>query len=113
MSNPIAVPVRIKGRSATPQHPRKGHASLSFSPAPMARASADGHVAKHRYGVGQRLKMTGGGSLLERVGSMVTVLHQQPFEGSELRYRVRSDLENYERVVVESQLTEEPGEVEE
>jgi hypothetical protein len=102
--NPIAVPVRTKGRSATPQHSRTAHSSLSIRPVAVSQLPANEANPKHQFRVGQRLKMTSGGSLLERVGSMVTVLHLQPYERNELRYRVRSDLENYERIVVESQL---------
>jgi hypothetical protein len=58
----------------------------------------------HRYVVGQRLSMAAGGRDISRGGAICSVVFLLPYEGGALRYRVRSDNENFERIVDEADL---------
>jgi hypothetical protein len=60
----------------------------------------------HRYRVGERLLMTGGGQSVQRAASSCRVIFLLPYEGrGALLYRVRSDTESFERIVAEADLT--------
>ena len=59
----------------------------------------------HRYRVGDRLHMIGGGQSVQRAASGCKVLSLLPYEGyGALLYRVRSDSEACERIVAEADL---------
>ncbi|MEO6013755.1 MAG: hypothetical protein ABIQ30_09260 [Devosia sp.] len=60
----------------------------------------------HRYHVGDKLRMANGGQSMARVAAACKVVALLPYEGrGALLYRVRSDNENFERVVPEADLT--------
>ena len=59
----------------------------------------------HRYRVGEKLRMTGGGQSVQRAASTCKVIFLLPYEGhGALLYRVRSDTESFERIVAEGDL---------
>jgi hypothetical protein len=59
----------------------------------------------HRYRIGEKLTMTGGGQSLQRAASSCKVVFLLPYEGrGALLYRVRSDTESFERIVAEADL---------
>ena len=69
---------------------------------PVRRTAA---TPSHRYRVGDRLRMNGGGQSLQRVSSGCRVLSLLPYEGhGALLYRVRSEAESFERIVAEADL---------
>ena len=51
-----------------------------------------------------RLLMTPGGATVSRLASHCRVTFVLPYEGGQLLYRVRSDIEAFERVVSEADL---------
>ena len=59
---------------------------------------------KHRYHVGQRLRLMGGGNYWARNAGTCRIVMLMPYEGGSLFYRVRSETENFERVVAEGDL---------
>jgi len=60
----------------------------------------------HRYHVGERLRLGGGGYSVARVAASCKVVSLLPYEGQgALLYRVRSDAEAFERVVAEGDLS--------
>lgn len=60
---------------------------------------------QHRYRVGDRVRMTGGGHSVQRPASTCKITFLLPYEGhGALLYRVRSETETFERVVVEADL---------
>jgi hypothetical protein len=60
----------------------------------------------HRYRVGERLRMGGGGYSVSRAAAFCKVLVLLPYEGQGmLLYRVRSETEAFERVVAEADLS--------
>jgi hypothetical protein len=60
----------------------------------------------HRYRVGERLRMTNGGRTFSRLASSCVIVARLPYEGhGHLMYRVRSETEQYERVVAEMDLS--------
>lgn len=64
----------------------------------------------HRYHVGERLSMTSGGYSVARAGSFCKITALLPYEGKgALLYRVRSETEQFERVVAEADLSRRQG----
>jgi hypothetical protein len=60
----------------------------------------------HRYRIGERLRMGNGGYSIARAASFCKVVALLPFEGhGSLLYRVRSETEQFERVVAEADLS--------
>jgi len=60
----------------------------------------------HRYRIGERLRMSNGGYSVARAGSFCKVTALLPYEGhGSLLYRVRSETEQFERVVAEADLS--------
>lgn len=105
----IAVPVKppkvshSKRRKTVVQSGEPAYAlpGLDFRPA----AAVVAHPT-HRYRVGERLRMTNGGRTFSRLASSCVVVARLPHEGrGHLLYRVRSDTEQYERVVAEMDLS--------
>lgn len=60
---------------------------------------------KHQYRVGERVRMTGGGSNWARNESLCRIVALLPHERGPLLYRVQSDAESYQRVVEETDLS--------
>ena len=61
---------------------------------------------EHRYQVGERLRLSNGGFSAARVESFCKVLSAMPYEGhGALLYRVRSEREQYDRIVIENDLS--------
>lgn len=60
---------------------------------------------RHRFHVGQRLRIVGGGRYWGRLDGYCKVVALMPHEGGTLNYRVRSEAENFERIVAEADLT--------
>ncbi|HEX4297889.1 MAG TPA: hypothetical protein VHZ56_07685 [Devosia sp.] len=59
----------------------------------------------HRYHVGERLRMSNGGRSFARDEAFCKVVSLLPYEGhGSLLYRVRSDTEQFERIVIEGDL---------
>jgi len=105
----IAIPSRNqpKKRGNEPG----GEAVHHYVPATSVDATARTTRAKtHRFAVGQRLSMSAGGRDISRGGAICSVVFLLPYEGGALRYRVRSDNENFERIVDEADLTPVPDE---
>ncbi len=103
----IAVPAR-KGTTRTRHSapaPIPGNAISVSSAKPRRVAVATRAVPVHRYHVGETLHMTAGGRDISRAGSACQVTAVLPHETGPLLYRVRSEAESYERVVVEADLT--------
>jgi len=105
----IAVPIARKRAAGKPR--RAGH------PSPPPDSAVGGMVGPgrrslspvaaaphHKYRVGERVMMRGGGRAWARAETMCRVVSLLPHEGGPLRYRVRSDLESFERVVEEIDL---------
>lgn len=76
-------------------------------PLPLARpARRVAAQPAHRYRVGERLHMIGGGYSTQRAAAGCKVVSLLPYEGhGALLYRVRSDAETFERIVAEADLT--------
>lgn len=99
----IAVPSRNQVRKRAGDLPKQGQPESS----PTSVAAAEGATrvsGRHRFAVGQRLAMAPGGRDVARGASTCRVVFLLPFEGSALRYRVRSESETFERIVDEKDL---------
>ncbi|SFZ85657.1 hypothetical protein SAMN02983003_2825 [Devosia enhydra] len=99
----IAIPVKPKARRS--RAPAPSSPSLppqkAFDPlAGRPRAAGAAPAPAHAYGIGQRLVYR---TLMGN--STCTVLRLLPVEKGVLSYRVRSDIESYERNVEESALS--------
>lgn len=105
----IAVPVTRKRSAAKPRPAGRptppldshvgGIAGAARRPAPIMAAPP-----KHRYRVGERLQMMGGGRSWARAEAICRVTALMPHERGPLLYRVRSEMESFERVVAEEDL---------
>lgn len=62
-------------------------------------------TAGHRFSLGDRLNMAPGGREVARSSSICVVTALLPFEGTTLRYRVRSEAEKFDRIIDENDLT--------
>lgn len=103
---PIAVaPTRRSGRKITPAAPTLED-GIVLGPV-AARPPRRVHAAPtHRFHVGEKLQMIGGGYSIARAAAGCKVVALLPYEGrGALLYRVRSDTESFERVVPEADLT--------
>jgi hypothetical protein len=110
----IAVPANPsarKGRrlpTVAVSHPdvdadTEGYEVATLAPRPPRALRAR---PEHRYRLGERLRMVGGGNLVARAPSFCKVIAQLPDEGrGALLYRVRSDSEQFERIVAEADLS--------
>jgi hypothetical protein len=67
-------------------------------------------LGHHRYRVGQRLRVLGGGNHWSRLGGYCKVLALMPHEGGQFLYRIRSEVESFERIVAEGDLLQAEGE---
>jgi len=95
----IAVPSARtqKNDPTTPRYTGASRGEVVATAAPVQR--------RHRYKMGMRLLMTPGGMTVSRQASQCKVTFVLPFEGGQLLYRVRSDIEAFERVVTEADLS--------
>lgn len=101
----IAIPSRNQSKKRGGE--QAGEATLPYVPATSVGLATRTSVAahRHRFAVGQRLTMAPGGRDFSREAAMCRVVFLLPYEGGALRYRVRSDNENFERIVNEADLT--------
>ena len=107
----IAIPVNRRtssGKAKRAGHPpplgaehRVGGMVGARRKAPSPRAAH----ATHAYHIGQRLLLRGGGNDWARAASTCEVVAALPHEGGPFLYRVRSELEQFERVVAEADLS--------
>ena len=86
--------------AVTPSAPRVADERLPVHPRAVLSSAP-------RYGIGERVTLPGGGNRWARVQSECRVLAVLPHDSGPFRYRVRSEAESYERVVVETDLA--PG----
>jgi hypothetical protein len=102
----IAVPVnrRSMTKKARPQAP----AAIPDADTGAVAAERAPHVAeprpKHRFGVGQRLRLVTAGPGMGRAGGTCRVVALMPPERGGFSYRVRNESENFERIVAEGDL---------
>jgi hypothetical protein len=111
----IAVPVTR--RSASNKLRRAGHPQMPPDEGLIAQVATlprqrvitasipTKPTPKHRYHVGQRLRLLGGGNYWARNSGTCRVIMLMPYEGGGLFYRVRNETENFERVVAEGDLS--------
>jgi hypothetical protein len=92
--HPQTAPDDGIGGQVAPSRPRPLGATVSGKPAP-----------RHRYHVGQRLRLVGGGNYWARSAGTCRVIALMPYEGGAFYYRVRSETESFERVVAEGDLS--------
>jgi hypothetical protein len=95
----VSVPPTRRGNKAARPLPAP-RPELRAAPAPAARPLGPGPV----YHVGQRLILLGGGNRWARTQSPCRVLAVLPHDTGPFTYRVRSEAEAYERIVVETDL---------
>jgi hypothetical protein len=113
-SKSVAVPVRRKKAAAGSASPRPKVTAKSFPQDALVGGSVtfgEKRVARpikaapvHRYKAGDRVRVNGHRSMLQRAEGAYRVLATLPFEGNALQYRVRNDEERYERIVSEDDL---------
>jgi len=113
-SKTVAVPVRKKKAAVSKASPRPKANARSFPQDDLLGGSVtvgERRVARatkaapsHRYAVGDRVKLNGHRGSLQRADGAYEVLARLPHEGGPLQYRVRSDEERYERIVIEEDL---------
>ncbi|RYE06799.1 MAG: hypothetical protein EOP22_20100 [Hyphomicrobiales bacterium] len=101
----VAVkPKRARAAAAAPAD----EPAFSLGPPPALARPARRTVPApaHRYQIGEKLNMIGGGNATQRAASGCTIVARLPYEGrGALLYRVRSDRESFERIVPEVDLT--------
>ena len=68
-------------------------------------------VGHHRYSVGQRLRVLGGGNHWSRQGGYCSIVSLMPHEGGQFLYRIRSEGESFERIVAEADLVGPDGDL--
>ena len=106
----IAVPpnpgARRGGRLAASASSSHDDDVVIVSPRPAAPPRVVRAQPQHRYHIGERLRMTSGGYSVARAGSFCKVTSLLPYQGrGSLLYRVRSETEQFERVVAEADLS--------
>lgn len=63
-------------------------------------------MTPHKFSIGQRVNYNPAGGLHEsHVRGSYTIVRQLPSENRDWQYRVKSDRDQHERIVLESQLT--------
>jgi hypothetical protein len=112
LQRPVLPAGAIRPAISVPVSQTKREPAYRQPPALLSRAAVlDAPVVQshHRYKVGARLKMQDGGNNFSRQGSTCRVTFILPFEGTQLLYRVKSELEAFERVVTEADLAPMPN----
>ena len=93
----IAVPVgRRRPAPVSAASPAPEHVDVEEV---VPRRPARNPAETHRYRIGQRLRIVGSGRYWGRVGGECKVVALMPHESGPFLYRVRTDNENFERVV--------------
>jgi len=105
----IAVPVtrrRTAGKPRKAGHPQTApdHGVGGMVGEPRRQAPATSEPEHHRFRVGQHLTLLGSGRYWARSAGLCRVVAILPHEGGQFLYRVRSETENFERVVPEADL---------
>lgn len=113
-SKTVAVPVRKKKAAASTASPRPKVTARTFPQDALVGGSVtvgDRRLARptkaapsHRFKIGDRVRLNGHRSSLQRADGAYRVLATLPHEGGALQYRVRNDEERYERIVIEDDL---------
>jgi hypothetical protein len=102
----IAVPVVRRSSSASGRSRRVSDVAAERPPvetAPSeASVSAESH---HRFGVGERVRMIGGGNRWARAEAICRIVSLLPHDSGPFLYRVQSEAESYQRVVDEADLS--------
>lgn len=93
----IAVPV-----SRGPNRARPAETQPARTTQPAAPVAVH---ARHRYAIGDRLRVRNGGASLSRQAGHCRITFVLPHEGGQLLYRIKSELETFERVVAEVDLS--------
>jgi hypothetical protein len=89
----VAAPTTDSGEFALSQPVHKSLRTVAAQPT-------------HRFHIGEKLKLAGGGRAFARGETICKVVGLLPYEGrGTLQYRVRGDTEQYERVVAEIDLS--------
>lgn len=103
----VAIPITRKQNGRKPKSVGHGQPHMDVrivgAPAPARRVAVTA-APTHIYGIGDRLRLMGGGRRWAREEGFCLVTALLPHEGGPLLYRVRSEVENYERVVAEIDL---------
>jgi hypothetical protein len=103
----VTPPRRRNVRAVPELRPAEDDAELINVGPVMVRAARRATPAPHHhFHIGERLRLTAGGSTVARAGAVCKVLALLPYEGhGSLLYRVRSDAEQFERIVAEADLS--------
>jgi hypothetical protein len=102
----IAVPVTRRAAGAGSKRARTATAIDANQPRLPQRSLAPKPAAdKHRYRIGERVHMLGGGSNWSRSEALCRIVALLPHERGPLLYRVQSEAESYQRVVEETDLS--------
>jgi hypothetical protein len=101
----ISVPVKKPRRSKSLRTGETGAELVSGADVrPIAPVLA--HLT-HSFQVGDRLRLRNGGRVIARAEAFCRVVARLPYEGyGSLLYRVRSEAEQFERVVPEADLSQ-------
>ena len=95
-----------RSRAAAVEAAPEDEELISVGPVLVRPARRVAPAPHHRYHVGERLRLSGGGSIAARAGSGCRVIALLPYEGhGALLYRIRSDAEQFERIVAEADLS--------
>jgi hypothetical protein len=102
----IAIPVTRRAGGLNSKRGRTAIATDTALPRmPQRRLAPKLAAVKHRYRIGERVHMLGGGSNWSRNESLCRIVALLPHERGPLLYRVQSEAENYQRVVEETDLS--------
>jgi hypothetical protein len=63
-------------------------------------------MASHKFSIGQKVSFHPGGGTQAYLSGNYTVVRELPSENGDWQYRVKSDRDSHERIVLESQLTD-------
>lgn len=99
----IAVPIT---RRSTKKGPTATASPVEqAAPAPARRhPSPTEPLRQHRYRIGERLRLVVAGNGIGRAAGTCRVIALLPPERGVYSYRIRNEVENFERVVVETDL---------
>lgn len=99
------MPVTRKRLSAPRMRPSRPDTLEDESQRRQARQVTPRPEAVHRFRIGERVRMTGGGSNWARSEAVCSIVALLPHERGPVLYRVQSDAENCQRVVEETDLS--------
>lgn len=102
----IAVPVtRRPAGSSRPRRPLASEEETLRPRLPQHSMVPDEVEQKHRFQVGERVRMIGGGNRWARAEAICRIVSLLPHESGPFLYRVQSEAESYQRVVDEADLS--------